>query len=142
MRLVRSAHDACHQAREHLSLALDGELPQLDRVRLDAHLAGCADCRASQGELSALTRTLRVAPLQVPAFDVILPRTLGRRMLLVPAAAAAVAALFIGQSLVHNAGYEQRSAVIPPAQQVLFGPNADVAPIRQSEQRRASRLTV
>ena len=89
MRLLRSSFDGCENAREQLSLRLDHELPELDRVRLDAHLEQCAACRAFGAELGALTTTLREAPLEEARFSVSIPR---RRFVSVRALQAGVAA--------------------------------------------------
>src|SRR5919198_1624017 len=96
MRLIRPSHDAiCAQFRESISRRLDSELSQLDEARLDAHLAGCADCRGYAAEVRAVTAMLRAAPVEEPAFAVRLPRNrrIPVRMLQAGAAAVAVAAL-------------------------------------------------
>lgn len=85
----------CVQSRERASARLDGELSELDEVRLDAHLRGCAECRAYAEELAAVTAALRAAALERPEAAVFLPRR-GRlqpiRVRTVAAAAALVAA--------------------------------------------------
>ena len=59
---------ACHAARQQVSAQLDGELDQLGRVRLRAHLARCAECRRFAGELKSITVRLRREELEpVPA---------------------------------------------------------------------------
>jgi len=80
----------CAQARESSSAGLDGELPELDRVRLGAHLRGCAACRAYAEGLVRLTTTLREAPLEQPVTPLFAARP--RRL---PAAAAAAAAAIV-----------------------------------------------
>ncbi|HTK90686.1 MAG TPA: zf-HC2 domain-containing protein [Verrucomicrobiae bacterium] len=45
----------CAENREQHSALLDGELPAVARARVEAHLAGCAECSA---ELARLTRML------------------------------------------------------------------------------------
>ena len=93
MRLVKSSPHACDTAREQLSWQLDHELPELDRVRLDAHLEGCASCRAFGAEIGVLTTTLRQTPLEEVRFRVSIPRRrfVSVRALQAGAAAAAVA---------------------------------------------------
>ncbi len=57
----------CHKAEELLSRALDGELPEDQRMALDAHTASCATCRALQEEWSQYANLLRdqkVEPVQ------------------------------------------------------------------------------
>jgi anti-sigma factor RsiW len=83
-----------------VSLALDGELSEIERVSLRAHVGRCAICAAFEGDVGALTVELRNAPL-VPlatagagraAIPVALPRrrSAAARVLQVSAAAAAV----------------------------------------------------
>ncbi len=79
----------CAQARESASGRLDGELPELDDVRLAAHLSGCADCRAYAGEFAALTTELRSAPLERPGIEIFARRSRGVPAFRVQAAAAA-----------------------------------------------------
>ncbi len=56
-------HNLC---RENLSAYLDGELPQGERLALETHLAGCADCRAELAGLkkvSGLMKTHAMEPV-------------------------------------------------------------------------------
>lgn len=90
---MRETNLQCRRTRELVSLALDGELTELDEARLDAHLAECAGCRALEAELSGLTLALRAAPLEQLSRPVSLPQRVrwSLRPLQVGAAAAAVA---------------------------------------------------
>jgi predicted anti-sigma-YlaC factor YlaD len=89
----------CAQARESASAQLDGELTELDGVRLEAHLRDCAECRAYAEGLAALAARLRDAPLARPEVTVFLPRR--RRMpTTAAAAAAALVAAAVGSSFV------------------------------------------
>jgi predicted anti-sigma-YlaC factor YlaD len=87
---------ACVQARESISVRLDGELSELDSVRLAAHLRDCSECSAHARELGALAHRLRTAPLERPVLEAWVPRTrVASRSRLVPlrvAAAVLVAA--------------------------------------------------
>jgi predicted anti-sigma-YlaC factor YlaD len=56
----------CEYARARASLALDGELSQVERAHLRAHVGRCTDCAAYARDLDGLTRELRSAPLQRP----------------------------------------------------------------------------
>jgi predicted anti-sigma-YlaC factor YlaD len=93
MRLIRPSTHTCDRARELVSAQLDHELPELDRVRLDAHLEHCADCRRFGAEIASTTGVLRAAPLEQPRFAVDVPRRrlVSVRSLQAGAAAAAVA---------------------------------------------------
>jgi len=92
----------CVQARESASARLDGELPELDGVRLDAHLRGCADCRAFAEQAAALAAELRAAPLERPEAPVFTARRRLTQALRLQGAAAAVAlvAVAAGSSFV------------------------------------------
>src|SRR3954467_3363476 len=79
----------CQEAREAASSRADGELSSFESLRLDAHLRGCADCRAFAGSLSGLTALLVGADLEQPRAPVFLQRS-RRPVLRMNAAAAAV----------------------------------------------------
>lgn len=49
-------HNTC---RDNLSAYLDGELPQQEKALLEAHLAGCPDCRAVLGQLGAVSGLIK-----------------------------------------------------------------------------------
>jgi anti-sigma factor RsiW len=79
--------------RMHVSASLDGELSEVERAALDAHLASCARCRAYAAGAAETARLLRAAPLEALDFPVALPsrRLAVARRLQVAAAAAALA---------------------------------------------------
>jgi predicted anti-sigma-YlaC factor YlaD len=54
----------CEECREAVSARLDGEASELDAAAADAHLVGCAECRAFARSASALHRSLRVRPAE------------------------------------------------------------------------------
>ena len=92
----------CMLACESASARLDNELSELENARLDAHLRGCAECRAYVAEIGAIAVRLRGAALQRPSVGVVLPRrrrVSGARMqAAVAAAAVAVVAAVAGSS--------------------------------------------
>ena len=56
----------CERARAWSRCALDGELSELERALLDAHLARCADCaRVRRATSASITSALRAAPLEL-----------------------------------------------------------------------------
>ncbi len=60
---------ACDRARQAVSLGLDSELSQLERVLLERHLDRCAACAEFAADLAALTHELRevaFVPLERP----------------------------------------------------------------------------
>ncbi|MDQ3822108.1 MAG: zf-HC2 domain-containing protein, partial [Actinomycetota bacterium] len=86
----------CERARMWASLRLDGELSELERALLDAHLARCESCSVYVREIDAATTALRHAEPQHPAHPIALPL---RRRVLRPvhvSAAAAMLALAVG----------------------------------------------
>lgn len=117
MRRLKSSFLVCDWAREQSSLAVDRELPELDRARLDAHLAGCAGCRAFDGEVAATTQVLRDAPLEPVSFAIDLPR---RRFVHVRAlqAGAAAAAVMIVAGLSAVGGLNERATTQAPSAQL------------------------
>jgi predicted anti-sigma-YlaC factor YlaD len=107
----------CVQARESASARLDGELPELDDVRLAAHLRGCADCRAFAEDLTALAAELRAARLELPDRPVLLPRRRRVPAIRMQSAAAAVAlvAAAVGSSFVLGRALGTSGSAPPPA---------------------------
>jgi predicted anti-sigma-YlaC factor YlaD len=89
---------ACGFAREHISLQLDGELSELDRAALKAHLERCERCRAYADSMAEVTGHLRTAALEQPEIPVVLPHRSRIRIPLgaVQVAAAAVVAAVVG----------------------------------------------
>lgn len=128
---MRASATACEQAREYISLALDGELAEVERARLDTHTAFCAACRAFQGDVDRIAYELRVAEPERPAYGVVLPRTrrFSSRTIQAGAAAAAVVAIVAAGSLFPNLGRETApTAPLRLSQGSFFQPGDDVAP--------------
>jgi anti-sigma factor RsiW len=61
-----SGRSACDRARIWASLALDGELSDLERRLLEAHLGRCESCAGFVAGVEALAEVLRAGPLEVP----------------------------------------------------------------------------
>ena len=130
---MRASVTPCDQAREYVSLALDGELVEVERMRLDAHLASCAECRAFRTDIEAVARELRSAEPDEPAYPFVLPRArrLSVRSIQVGAAAAAVVAIVAAGSVFQGLGLGRPSAsndAIRLSQSALFRTGDDVAP--------------
>ncbi len=86
----------CERVRAQISLELDGELSQFERVMVASHVARCADCAAYRDEVTSFTALLRAAPAERIDTPVVVSRPrrsyIGR-VSAVGAAAAAVVAL-------------------------------------------------
>jgi anti-sigma factor RsiW len=85
-----------------VSLELDGELSELGRVRLRAHLDACPDCAAYARGAAAATTALRTEPLEQPTRAIELPRrrrSLTRVLQLAAATLAVGAAVGLGSFL-------------------------------------------
>ncbi len=120
----------CERAQAWASLELDGEISQLERVLLGAHLRRCAPCAASVGELRALTEALRSAPLERPDRPLWAParsderprRPLAARL----AVAAVLAVLAAGLGVVAGSLGREDAPSAPPSQPDLaLLPSAD-----------------
>lgn len=44
----------CRKSQEHISRAIDGELPERERARLEKHLAACPECRSLSEDLGRI----------------------------------------------------------------------------------------
>jgi predicted anti-sigma-YlaC factor YlaD len=80
----------CDRVRFQISLDLDGQLSELERAMVTAHLARCVACSAYRDDVAAATDRLRATPFEPLDSPVVLPR---RRRVAVaqPLQAAAVA---------------------------------------------------
>jgi anti-sigma factor RsiW len=143
--MTRFRHDpGCERTREWASLELDGELSQIERVLLRAHLRRCAECADVVAELRALTRTLRAAPLERPELRVAVPvrrapprRRLAFRLAFAVSLAGAAAAFGVFVGALPRAHSQK-----PPPQgeiALLSGPRADreIKALRASEELKA-----
>lgn len=115
MRPVRPL--VCDRVRGQISLALDGELSQLERAMLSSHLERCASCRAYQADSAALTTLLRDAPLEAMSRPVMVHRRrrsiVGARVQVAAAAAIAVAALAGAGQLLRSESIELNPVFVP-----------------------------
>jgi len=74
--------------REAVSAQLDGELSELEAIRLRTHLAACESCREFEASAVFSTTALRTAPLEPLTRPIALPSR-RRISFRIPAAAAA-----------------------------------------------------
>lgn len=127
---MRASVTPCDQAREYISLALDGELAEVERARLEAHTASCAGCRGYATDVEAATRELRAAEPEEPAYAFVLPRTrrLTIRTFQLGAAAAAVVAIVAVGSVFQSIGRPSANQPLHLSQGSLFSAGDDVSP--------------
>jgi ferric-dicitrate binding protein FerR (iron transport regulator) len=97
---ARARTARCERARAWAALAPDGELADLERRLLAAHLARCAACRSFARHVEAVVAELRAAAPSRPARRFAVPAGHSRRPAYARvrsvAAVAAVAALALG----------------------------------------------
>ena len=86
---IPSGH--CERARGWVSLAVDGELSELEQALLEAHLERCAECRTFSAGVGAVGELMRSAPPERPARPVSVRRARGGRSLRILQAGAAAA---------------------------------------------------
>ena len=137
MRLIRTSYSVCDRAREAMSLELDGELSELGRARLDAHLDRCPDCSAFEAESSAVAQLLREAPCEEMSIPIVLPRA--RRLSMARMAqagtAAAAVALVAGLSAIHGVTHRSSAANFRLSPTASLGHDDELAPIRHTTPR-------
>ena len=125
----------CARARAWVSHEVDGELSQLERLFLAAHVRRCSGCARFAEEVRGFTQVVRSTPLESPTFTLELP---ARR----PARARVVARVAIATALVAFAagfGVLAGSNVGEPARQAT-SPVGDVAfAVQQSVDRERPR---
>jgi predicted anti-sigma-YlaC factor YlaD len=85
---MRARFLECERMREAVSAQLDGELSELEAIRLRTHLEACESCREFEASANFSTSALRMAPLEPLTRPIALPSR-RRISLRVPAAAAA-----------------------------------------------------
>ena len=100
----------CARARFWASLRVDDELSELEGALLDAHLAGCADCRAVAAGFAATTESVRAEPLAQATPVALRLRRSPRRFLATAAVAAVVLAGVIAGGLVRGQASPEASA--------------------------------
>jgi predicted anti-sigma-YlaC factor YlaD len=135
----------CQQAREAVSLKLDGELSELGSTRLAKHLRRCEACSAYATELEAIADQLRSAPLEQPARQVLVHRSVSAlRIATVAAGAAAVVsglALTVGSLLNGPRAGSTESTLSAPA--LSLGPDVQIlrqlSPLGVAERERSNR---
>ena len=135
----------CETMAEELVAYLDGEQPETERARIEAHVATCLVCRREMDRIGKMNALLRTLPRVTPAedFDARMwdrlgaetakrSRRRGFRPALwgVPLAAAAALALVWYSSLSH---VTPGVPGIPPAADVASAPKAETHPAHEAQ---------
>lgn len=97
--MLRTGHSAaCDRVRSQVSLEVDGELSQLERAMVTAHVVRCSGCRAFRSGVTGVTRELRAAPLEQPPASVLVrrPRRISQLARFQAGVAAAMAFTIVG----------------------------------------------
>ncbi|MGB8005246.1 MAG: zf-HC2 domain-containing protein [Gaiellaceae bacterium] len=138
----------CDWVRASASAAVDGELSEVEALRLDTHLASCADCRAFAGGVAQTTRMLQEAPLEQLGFAIELPsrRLAFAHKLQVATAAAAVAVTvgvsgIVGGGWLHGSPASTQAASSANLARGLHSPEAELKMLHQASVAR-SRLVI
>jgi predicted anti-sigma-YlaC factor YlaD len=109
----------CDRVRSQISLELDGELSQLERAMVAAHLQRCPDCRAYEAQVTAFTRVLRAAPLKEVEHPVVVRkprRPIAARLQAGVAAAVAIVALGVTGRIALSESPDPSSPSVAPQQ--------------------------
>lgn len=117
----------CERVREQVSLALDGELSQLEQRMLTTHLERCGACASYATDVKDFTERIRSAPLHIMRRPVSVRRSrslTGTRFQAGVAAAFALAALGLGTQLAASTESQESSLARYAEQPNLSPPRA------------------
>jgi predicted anti-sigma-YlaC factor YlaD len=107
----------CARARAWVTHEVDGELSQLERLFLAAHVRRCADCARFAEDVRAFTSVVRSTPLEAPsrAMEIPVRRPARARVVARVAIATALVALAAGLGVLagSNGGEPVRQATSP-----------------------------
>jgi anti-sigma factor RsiW len=123
----------CDRVRGQVSLELDGELSELERMMVARHLERCGDCRAFRDGVLEVTNRIRSTPLEGFERRVVLPRLHRGRLLGARDVALRVGATAAGIALVLGLGLSQLNVrpTRPARAAYLDSPNAEAKIIRE-----------
>jgi len=125
----------CERARSWAALGPDGELSELERKLLDAHVARCGACSRFSLEIAGVAARLRAAALQPLPRPVSIPtwrrRPVYARVRMAGAAAAVAAmALGIASRAPLSAAEQQSLRLAPPVVDFSGGDQAEQQALR------------
>jgi hypothetical protein len=121
----------CAWAREAASARIDGELGEVESLRLDRHLRACLGCFAQVSDIGSVAVAIRGSALEQPTIRMFTPRSPRRRRIGAAAVGAALAVAAGGASfgLGELLGASQSS--VPAAIAAADAPSARADAARQ-----------
>jgi hypothetical protein len=140
---MKARYLECERMREAVSAQLDGELSELEGIRLRTHLDGCESCREFEASANFSTTALRAAPLEPLTRPLALP---SRRRVSVPfrvPAAAAAAVVMVAAGGVFASLHGGAAIHGSQGSDAAYNDRADMQAIaRQQKQRNFQQLLV
>jgi predicted anti-sigma-YlaC factor YlaD len=133
---MRARFLECERMREAVSAQLDGELSELEAIRLRTHLDDCESCREFEASAAFATTALRAAPLEPLARPIALP---SRRKVSVPfrvPAAAAAAIVMVAAGGVFATLHGGAAIRGTNASDAAYNSHADMQAIAKEQQQR------
>jgi Putative zinc-finger len=126
----------CDRVRSQVSLELDGELSELERMMVARHLDRCTDCRAFRDGAVETTNEIRTAPFERFERRVALPRQHRGRLLAAREIAFRATGMAAGIALVLGLGLSERGILdgnrpTPTRSAYLDSPSAEAQIIRE-----------
>ena len=126
----------CQRIREAISAQLDGELSELEAVRLRTHLERCESCREFEAGARVATDALRAAPLEPVSRPVALPTRRGISFPLRVPAAAAAAVVMVAVGGVFESLHGGAAIRGSRSSEAAYNSRAEMQAIAKQQQRR------
>ena len=126
----------CDQARQWLTLELDGELSSFERALFEAHVTSCSECASYAEHVRSYTTALRATALEPLAHPIALPSSSRRRLRapqVLATAAAAVAVTVGAVALSGSVGDGSLADRVTPVRGVSVDEEIDELKVRQFE---------
>jgi predicted anti-sigma-YlaC factor YlaD len=101
----------CDRVRSQVSLELDGELSELERLMVARHLERCADCRSFRDRAAEIVHEMRSAPFERFERRVVLPRIHRGRLRVARDVTVRASAMAAGLLMVLGLGLGERGVL-------------------------------
>jgi anti-sigma factor RsiW len=135
------SHQTCDSVRELWSASLDGELSELEAVRVQAHLAACVGCRTYAAGAQESARLLRQTPLEELSVPIVLPSrrlAVARRLQVAAAAAALVVTVGLSAAVANLSSGSQARAHSSARSANLRFPEQELRMLQRASEARAN----